>query len=86
MTGENDYEILIKEDLYRANTCHNGNLMIPEENRHNEAIKYVQNTLWLAGVGWTPEVEALAEGAIQACVNALGHSSVNIAAANATMQ
>ena len=48
---------------------------IPEENRHEEAMKYVQNTLGLAGVEWTPDVEALAEGAIQACVNSLGHGA-----------
>jgi len=56
---------------------------IPADKRHSEAMKYVQNTLGLAGVEWTPDVEALAEGAIQASVNALGHNTISSVAANA---
>ena len=51
---------------------------IPADKRHEEAMKYVQNTLGLTGVEWTPDVEALAEGAIQACVNSLGHKPTNV--------
>ena len=46
---------------------------IPAERRHDEALKYVRDTLFLANVPWSNEVEALTEGAIQASVNALGH-------------
>ena len=55
---------------------------LPADEREAAARKYIAETAQVFGVEMTPEVEKLVDGALQASVNAMGHSANTVAAAN----
>jgi len=46
---------------------------LADDERKPAAVQYIRDTLALAGVQWTDDIAALADGAIEAAVLALGH-------------